>query len=93
MLHEHACCWTDPPAATADSVTLLHQSAVAPGAAGLRRGADGGVEPGEPDGRPEAEIAAETVGADPAPDEGDGRTPADPVVTVTPNMTARSPCW
>ncbi|MFF6814052.1 hypothetical protein ACFZAG_29840 [Streptomyces sp. NPDC012403] len=31
VLHEHACCWTDPPAATAASVTLLHQSAVAPG--------------------------------------------------------------
>ncbi|OKK08897.1 tetratricopeptide repeat protein [Streptomyces sp. CB02400] len=93
VLHEHACCWTDPPAVTADSVALLHQSAVAPWAAGLRQSSDGGVEPGEPDERPEAEIAAEIVGADPTPDEGDGSAPADPVERLTDFVSAVRGTW
>lgn len=93
VLHEHACCWTDPPAVTADSVTLLHQSAVAPWDAGLRQGADGGVERGEADGRQEAEIAAAIVGADPTPDEGDGQTPADPVGRLTDFVSAVRGTW
>ncbi|MGA5124850.1 hypothetical protein ACPCAG_16290 [Streptomyces pseudogriseolus] len=79
VLHEHASCWTDPPPVAADGVTLLHRSVVAPWAGGLRQGADDGVERGEPYGRPEQEIAAAVVAADPEPAEGDGRTPADPV--------------
>ncbi|MFS0697432.1 hypothetical protein [Streptomyces nitrosporeus] len=93
ILHEHASCWTDPPAVAADSVTLLHQSAVAPWGAGLRAGADGGVERTEPDARPEAEIAAGIVGADPAADEGDGQTPADPVDVLTDFVTAVRGSW
>ncbi|GAB2881637.1 hypothetical protein GCM10027074_57420 [Streptomyces deserti] len=93
VLHEHASCWTDPPAVTPDSVALLHQSAVAPWGAGLRQSADGGVERGEPDDRPEAEIAAEIVAADPAPDEGDGETPADPDTRLTDFVTAVRGTW
>ncbi|MFI9808409.1 hypothetical protein ACIHEJ_29265 [Streptomyces sp. NPDC052301] len=77
VLHEHASCWTDPPAITADSVGLLHQSVVAPWGEQLRQGADGGVERGPADGRPEQEIAAEIAAADPAGDPGDGEGPAD----------------
>ncbi|WP_193433400.1 hypothetical protein [Streptomyces fodineus] len=77
VLHEHASCWTDPPAITADSVGLLHQSVVPPWGAQLRQGADGGVEPGPADDRPEAEIAAEVTAADPSADPGDGEGPAD----------------
>ncbi|MFF5343595.1 hypothetical protein ACFY4H_23245 [Streptomyces althioticus] len=93
VLHEHAGCWTDPPPVAADSVTLLHQSAVAPWAGGLRQGADGGVERGGPDPRPEEEIAASVVAADPEPDEGDGRTPADPVEGVSAFVTAVRDAW
>lgn len=93
VLHEHASCWTDPPAVTADSVTLLHQSAVAPWEAGLRQGADGEVERGEVDGRPEKAIAAEIVGADPTPDAGDGETPADPAEKLTDFVSAVSGTW
>ncbi|MFF3849973.1 hypothetical protein [Streptomyces sp. NPDC002328] len=93
VLHEHASCWTDTPAVAPDSVALLHQTVVAPWGAGLRQGADGGVERGEPDGRPEAEIAAEIVAADPTPDEGDGQTPADPVERLTDFVAAVRGTW
>ncbi|GKQ41797.1 M48 family metallopeptidase [Streptomyces sp. A012304] len=93
VLHEHASCWTDPPAVTPDSVTFLHQHAVAPWSAGLRQGADGGVEAGEPDERPEAEIAAEIVAADPTPDGGDGETPTDTVERLTDFVTAVRGTW
>ncbi|CAL9639124.1 hypothetical protein [Streptomyces sp. enrichment culture] len=93
VLHEHAGCWTDPPPVAADSVTLLHQSAVAPWAGGLRQGADGGVEQGDADPRPAEEIAASVVAADPEPDEGDGRTPADPVEGVAAFVTAVRDAW
>ncbi|MEV5174387.1 hypothetical protein AB0L10_25675 [Streptomyces flaveolus] len=77
VLHAQACCWTDPPAVTPDSAALLHQSVMAPWGEGLRLGADGGVERGPADDRPEAEIAAGITAADPAPDPGDGDGPAD----------------
>ncbi len=93
VLHEHASCWTDPPPVAADSVTFLHQSVVAPWAAGLRQSADGGVEEGEPDGRPEEEIAADVAGAEPEPDEGDGATPADPVERLTGFVSAVRDTW
>ncbi|MFC8230822.1 hypothetical protein [Streptomyces sp. NPDC057287] len=83
VLHEHASCWTDPPAVAADSVTFLHQSVVAPWGERLMPGPDGEVETGEPDARPEAEIAAEIVASDPEPDGGDGQTPPDPVEVLT----------
>lgn len=79
VLHEHASCWTDPPAVTADSVTLLHQVVTSPWGAQLRQGADGGVERGPADDRPEQELAAEIVAGlkDLAADTGDGEGPDD----------------
>ncbi|WP_416984830.1 hypothetical protein [Streptomyces sp. T028] len=88
ILHEHASCWTDPPVITADSVTLLHQSLMAPWDAQLRQSADGGVESGEPDDRPQTEIAADIVAADPAPEED-----IDPVGRLTDFVTAVRGTW
>ncbi|MFD1656751.1 hypothetical protein ACFSL4_00500 [Streptomyces caeni] len=78
VLHEHASSWTDAPVVTADSVTLLCQSVVAPWDGQLCQGDDGGVERAEADDRPAAEVSAGIVAADPSPGEGDGETPADP---------------
>jgi hypothetical protein len=78
VLHEHASCWTDAPVVTADSVALLHQSAVTPWGERLRVGEDGEVGREPADERPAARIAEELLAADPAPDEGDGETPDDP---------------
>ncbi|MGW7378347.1 hypothetical protein [Streptomyces sp. NPDC054794] len=77
VLHEHASSWTDAPVVTADSVTLLHQSVVAPWGEQLRGAADGGVERAPADDRPEPELAAEITGAEPDTDEGDGTGPDD----------------
>lgn len=93
VLHEHASNWTDPPAVTADSVTVLHQSATAPWEGQLRADDDGNVERGAPDERPEEEIAAQILAADPSPDEGDGETPADPVERLTDFVTAVRDTW
>ncbi|WP_405390174.1 hypothetical protein OG596_21390 [Streptomyces sp. NBC_01102] len=93
VLHEHASCWTDPPVVAADSVTLLHQSVVPPWGEILRQGADGGMERGAADERPEAEIAADIMGADPVPDEGDGQSPADPLDVLTDFASAVRGTW
>jgi tetratricopeptide (TPR) repeat protein len=93
VLHEHASNWTDPPVITADSVTLLHQSVTAPWAGQLRADDDGNVERGAPDDRPEAEIAAQILAADPSPDEGDGEGPADPDDRLTAFVTAVRDSW
>ncbi|MFJ3660201.1 tetratricopeptide repeat protein [Streptomyces sp. NPDC090119] len=79
VLHEHASCWTDPPVVAADSVTLLHQVVTAPWGAQLRSDAEGGVERGPADDRPEQELAAMIVAAskDPEADSGDGEGPDD----------------
>ncbi|MCX5328646.1 MULTISPECIES: hypothetical protein [unclassified Streptomyces] len=93
ILHEHASNWTDPPAVTADSVTLLHQSATAPWAGQLHAGEDGVPERGAPDSRPEEEIAADILAADATPDEGDGATPAEPVEKLTDFVSAARHTW
>ncbi|MEU7576211.1 hypothetical protein AB0B50_01205 [Streptomyces sp. NPDC041068] len=93
VLHEHASQWTETPAITADSVALLHQSAVAPWAARLRAGEDGQVREDPADDRPEAELAAEILAADPTPDQGDGQTPADPVERLAEFAAAVRGCW
>ncbi|MFH0517935.1 tetratricopeptide repeat protein [Streptomyces sp. M41] len=93
VLHEHASNWTDPPVVTADSVALLHQSATAPWAGQLRADDDGNVERGAPDDRPEREIAADILAADATPDEGDGRSPADPVEALTDFAAAVRGSW
>ncbi|MFE3192937.1 hypothetical protein ACFXHA_28270 [Nocardia sp. NPDC059240] len=88
ILFEHATCWTNPPVVTADISGLLVQM-VEPGWGPQRRLIDGEMvlEPG--DARPDTEIAADIVHADPTPDPGDGETPPDPddilarLVTVT----------
>ncbi|MFI1646637.1 hypothetical protein ACH4XT_06790 [Streptomyces avidinii] len=63
ILSEHATCWTDPPAVSADFSTLLCQF-VSP--------------PWKDDQRPEEEIALDIAEAAAGPDEGDGATPPDP---------------
>lgn len=93
VLHEHASSWTDTPVVTADSVTLLHQVVVAPWEEQLSAGEDGEVERTEADARPDAVIAAEIVGADPAPEEGDGETPADPDEGFTAFVAAVRGSW
>ncbi|MGX1128599.1 hypothetical protein RKD49_000789 [Streptomyces glaucescens] len=93
VLHEHASNWTDPPVVTADSVTLLHQSATAPWEGQLRADEDGNVERSAPDGRPEEEIAAEILAADPSADEGDGSAPADPDERLAEFVTAVRGSW
>ncbi|QNP68781.1 hypothetical protein IAG44_04430 [Streptomyces roseirectus] len=93
VLHEHASCWTDPPAVTPDSATLLCQAVTAPWGDTLRLGDDGQVERGGPDERPQEEIAAEIVHADPTPDQGDGATPDDPGERLTEFVTAVRATW
>ncbi|MFJ7592416.1 hypothetical protein ACIQZO_34615 [Streptomyces sp. NPDC097617] len=63
ILAEHATCWTDPPAVSADFSALLCQF-VAP--------------PWKDDQRSEEEIARDVAHAAADPDEGDGATPPDP---------------
>ncbi|MGV9707188.1 tetratricopeptide repeat protein [Streptomyces sp. NPDC003483] len=93
VLHEHASNWTDAPVITADSVTLLHQSAVAPWGEQMRVGDDGDVERGPADDRPAERVAAEIVGADPSPEAGDGGTPADPLSSFTDFAAAVRGSW
>ncbi|KRV51195.1 hypothetical protein AQ490_02675 [Wenjunlia vitaminophila] len=93
VLHEHASSWTDAPAVTADSVTLLHQSVVPPWGRRLRRRDDGEVEREPADDRPAARIADEIVAADPSPGEGDGETPADPTDRFTDFVAAVRGSW
>lgn len=78
VLFEHASCWTSPPAVTADVTTLLAQVAVAPWAERTRFTPEGSAEQLPADDRPDAQLAAEILRADPVPDAGDGETPADP---------------
>ncbi|WP_431682934.1 hypothetical protein [Kitasatospora sp. KL5] len=78
VLFEHATCWTDTPAVSADVSTLLVQHVVAPWEPSLRIGDDGTPERTPADERSAEELAEEICAADPEPDEGDGETPADP---------------
>ncbi|KPI31513.1 hypothetical protein OV450_7134 [Actinobacteria bacterium OV450] len=84
VLYEHTTCWTDPPAVTADVSGLLAQYTAAPWA-------QQGERPAAP--RPAEEIARDIVTADPAPDEGDGRTPADPDEALRAFTAAVSAGW
>ncbi|WP_320779277.1 hypothetical protein [Streptomyces sp. CRN 30] len=93
ILHEHASNWTDPPTVTADTVTLLHQSATAPWEGQLRAGQDGDLERCAPDSRPDEEVAADILAADTTPEEGDGATPADPVERLTDFVSAVRDTW
>ncbi|MFD0313400.1 hypothetical protein [Streptomyces flavalbus] len=94
VLHEHASCWTDAPAVAADSVALLHQTVVAPWDGQLRQGADGGLERGTADDRPETVLAEEIVRSHPAPEADGGDTaPADPDETFTAFVAAVRGTW
>ncbi|MBY8877995.1 hypothetical protein [Actinacidiphila acidipaludis] len=77
VLFEHATCWTDPPAVSADVSTLLVQTVVAPWGERMRFTADGERDDVPADERPAEEVAAEIVTAEPRVDEGDGEAPAD----------------
>ncbi|MFI9365171.1 hypothetical protein ACIG5E_29585 [Kitasatospora sp. NPDC053057] len=83
LLFEHATCWTDPPAVTADVSTLLGQIVNAPWEPGLRFGEDGEPQEAEPDQRSAEELAEAILAAAPATPEGDGRTPPDADETLT----------
>lgn len=77
VVYEHATCWTDPPAVTADVSTLLRQAVVVPWGAHHRYPPGGDPVQVPADDRPAEEVAAEIVAADATPDTGDGATPAD----------------
>jgi hypothetical protein len=78
LLFEHVTGWTEPPAVAADVCTTLAQLATTPWEA-HRRAAPGGGSWIEvaPDERPEAEIVADLLAADPSGPAGDGHTPDD----------------
>ncbi|WP_183064131.1 hypothetical protein [Streptomyces sp. gCLA4] len=78
ILSEHATCWTDPPAVSADFSTLLCQF-VAP--------------PWQDDDRSEEEIARDIAAADPAPDGGDGAAPPDPDEAFRAFVAGVAPGW
>jgi hypothetical protein len=75
ILFEHATCWTDAPAVSADVSVLLGQTIIAPWAPRLGRQADGTTGQGPADDRAEEELAAEIVAADGELAVGDGATP------------------
>ncbi|MER7770534.1 hypothetical protein [Kitasatospora sp. NPDC096140] len=77
LLFEHATCWTDPPAVTADVSTLLGQIVNAPWEPGLQFGEDGEPEEAGPDRRSAEELAEAILAAAPTAPEGDGQTPPD----------------
>ncbi|WP_369185779.1 hypothetical protein [Streptomyces sp. Y1] len=77
LLFEHATCWTDPPAVTADVSTLLGQIVSAPWEAGLRFDEDGDRVEGESDRRSAEELAEAILAAAPVAPQGDGQTPPD----------------
>jgi hypothetical protein len=93
ILFEHASCWTDPPAVTADVMTLLHQVAVAPWGERTRITAESTAAQLPADDRPDAQLAAEILRADPTPDAGDGETPADPDEAVAAFAAAVRDRW
>ncbi|MFE3874236.1 tetratricopeptide repeat protein [Kitasatospora sp. NPDC059146] len=92
LLFEHATCWTDPPAVTADVSTLLGQIVNAPWEPGLQFGEDGEPAEAGPDRRSAEELAEAILAAAPEAPEGDGGTPADPDAVLT-AFAARAVGW
>ena len=93
VLHEHASCWTEAPPVTADSIALLHQTAVAPWGAQQRYDRSGRAEGLDADDRPAEALAAAVVQADPSADPGDGGTPADSDEAFAAFAAAVGPTW
>lgn len=78
VVYEHATCWTEPPAVTADITAFLVQTVVPPWGGRLLARPDGsGVEHAPADDRTVAELATDILAADATPDAGDGKTPPD----------------
>ncbi|RAJ44632.1 hypothetical protein K353_01208 [Kitasatospora sp. SolWspMP-SS2h] len=78
LLYEHATCWTDTPAVSADVCGLLVQRIVAPWEPRTAVDEDGEVTSSPADERPAEELAREILAASAEPDPGDGATPPDP---------------
>ncbi|MGA5821516.1 hypothetical protein ACPC54_27055 [Kitasatospora sp. NPDC094028] len=95
LLFEHATCWTDPPAVTADVCTLLGQIVNAPWESGLQFGEDGEAVEAEPDRRSAEELAEAILAAAPRAPEGDGQAPpdADGVLTAFAARAAGAVGW
>ncbi|MFF2551122.1 hypothetical protein ACFVUS_08975 [Nocardia sp. NPDC058058] len=89
ILFEHASCWTQPPAVSADITGLLAQRVNDPWSPGFR--VDGA--PAEPDTRSEDELVAEIVRAVGTPDPGDGATPPDTDADFTAFVAATRDTW
>lgn len=83
ILYEHATCWTDPPAVSADICTLLAQVVIAPWESGMAFTEDGEPEDAPADERSAEQLADAVLAASAEPDEGDGETPADPEQALT----------
>jgi hypothetical protein len=93
LLFEHATCWTDTPAVTADISTLLVQSVIAPWEPGMSFTEDGEPREAEADERSPEELAEAILAAAPTPDEGDGGTPADPDEAVAAFAARAAGIW
>ncbi|MFF0390842.1 hypothetical protein ACFYS8_19445 [Kitasatospora sp. NPDC004615] len=93
LLYEHATCWTDSPAVSADISGLLVQHVAAPWEPRLRVDEDGQVEQGPADDAPAAELADRIRTATAAPDEGDGQTPPDPNEALAAFATRATTTW
>ncbi|MFI6866524.1 hypothetical protein [Nocardia sp. NPDC050406] len=93
VVYEHATCWVDPPAISADITGLLAQSVVTPWDGSLRVTPEHEVEQLPADDRPAAEIAADILAADGTDDPGDGDTPPDPDESLTAFVTATHEAW
>ncbi|GAA3001058.1 hypothetical protein [Streptosporangium longisporum] len=93
VLYEHATCWTDPPAVSADVNGLLYQTVVAPWDERMRLTADGAADRTPADDRTAEELADEILRADPAPDDGDGGTPPDTDEALAGFVAAVAPLW
>jgi hypothetical protein len=92
LLFEHATCWTDTPAVTADVSTLLGQIVHAPWELGLQFDEDGETTEAEPDRRSAEELAEAILAAAPDAPEGDGQTPPDTDDTLA-AFAARADGW
>lgn len=93
VLYEHATCWTEPPAVSADVSTLLRQTIIAPWGETMRQTADGSLERSPADDRPVERVAADIMAAGVDDDPGDGATPPDPDENLAAFVRAVADGW
>ncbi|MEU4829899.1 hypothetical protein [Streptosporangium sp. NPDC023615] len=93
ILYEHATCWTEPPAVSADVNGLLCQMVVAPWEERTHFTAGGAGRRVPADERTAEELADEILCADPVPDGGDGATPPDTDEAPAGFAAAVAPLW